>query len=46
MKKLILKLINWFFSEQDERKASIRYEQADKIAREQFDLIKQNDGTY
>ena len=46
MKKLFLAFMNWLFPAQDERKASTRYEQAYKIAREQNDLIQNQDGTY
>lgn len=39
---LIQKFINWLNKPiKDERKASVRYQQADKAAREQVELIKQ-----
>lgn len=45
MGKLIELILNWLFPEQDERKASTRYQQADKAEREQFELIQNNDFT-
>ena len=38
--RLIDSFFNWLFQEQDENKAAVRYQQADKIAREQQELIQ------
>ena len=41
--KFINAILIWLFQENDERKSSVQYKQAEISAREQFDLIQQND---